>query len=106
MNWTDQDVAQITAATVGRAMSRDEFFGWVDAFTREHGRTPWQVGPFDAANNLIDHLIALGDSQRIAAGGAPVDWSALYYDRHDIAPGQAPDPMAPWQMKQARMGRG
>lgn len=102
MNWTDRDIAQITEATVGRPMSRDEFFGWVDAFTREHGQSPWQTGPFDAANNLIDHLIALGDSQRQAGRGQTVDWAGLYYNRYaapTFAPGAPPNPRGdePWQ---------
>ncbi len=123
-NWSDQDVAQITEATVGRAMSRDEFFRWVDEFTREHGQTPWQTGPFDAANNLIDHLIALGDSQRQAGRGQTVDWGGLYYNRYAaptftpgappnprgdepwqrLAPGQMANPLHPWWLMQGAMG--
>lgn len=86
MSWSDQDISDITNATVGRTMSKQEFFDWVDAFTREHGQTPWQTGPFDAANNLIDHLIAKGDSERYVGqtGRSPQKnaWAGMYYGRY------------------------
>jgi hypothetical protein len=123
LNWSDNDVAQITEATVGRRMGRDEFFNWIDAFTREHGQTPWQTGPFDSTNNLIDHLLALGDSERQAGQGQDVNWEGLYYNRYAaptytpgyrentevddwqrLMPGQMPTPNQPWWLMQAGLG--
>jgi len=123
LNWSDNDVAQITEATVGRRMGRDEFFNWIDAFTREHGQRPWETGPFDATNNLIDHLIALGDSEQQAGRGQQVNWENLYYNRYAaptyvqgygqntdtdqrqrLMPGQMPNPTHPWWLMQAGLG--
>jgi len=68
--WSADELAQITQATVGQTMSPGEFDAWVSAFMVEHGnQPPWMVGPFDQANNLIDHLLALGESRRTAAMG-------------------------------------
>ncbi len=64
--WTEEQTRAITQATVGRAMSNAEFNSWSVAFSREHGgQMPWSAGsgPFDGNNNLLDHLIALGESQ-------------------------------------------
>ena len=106
------------------AWYRTPYVDTVDEFTREHGQTPWQTGPFDAANNLIDHLIALGDSQRQAGRGQTVDWGGLYYNRYAaptftpgappnprgdepwqrLAPGQMANPLHPWWLMQGAMG--
>lgn len=123
LNWSDREVADITEATVGRALSKQEFMNWIDAFTREHGQTPWQTGPFDAANNLLDHLIAMGDSERQAGQGKTVNWEGLYYNRYAaptytpgykantdkdqwqrLVPGQMPTPYQPWWLMQGAMG--
>jgi len=117
--WSADEIAEITQATVGQAMSAPEFDAWVDAFKTEHGgRTPWQDGPFDAANNLIDHLLALGESRRTAASGSygsatdatgnpmqdrgvtPQFWNDAYLDRYrapTYAPGMSD---MPWSTDQ------
>jgi hypothetical protein len=84
-------------------MSIDEVERWVVAFAQEHnGAMPWDDGPFDAHNNLLDHLMAKGESEReVAMGGAsdytkqgregnpmadaaitPDFWGDAYYSRY------------------------
>jgi hypothetical protein len=94
-------MADITLNTVGHSMGAAEFDNWVDAFKGEHGgQSPWQVGPFDQENNLIDNLLALGESQRVVATGdygsaqkdtgnvmqdkavTPDFWANAYYNRY------------------------
>ncbi|MGQ9555648.1 MAG: exonuclease domain-containing protein [Anaerolineae bacterium] len=67
--WTDAEWRAITLAAMGREMGLEEGEAWVAAFYREHGAYPWQVGPYDAANNMLDHLRVKGESERAAAGG-------------------------------------
>jgi len=82
-DWTAAEMADITLNTVGHAMSAAEFDAWVDAFAADPahgGQVPWQWGPFGGAdngsrnglgstgeNNLLDNLLALGESQRAVA---------------------------------------
>lgn len=102
LGWSDEDTREVTRDIVGREMSSQELNAWVDAFYREHGAYPWQIGPFDATNNFLDHLLALGDSEReLAMGGAsyytkagregniyaqpaitPDFWGQSYYNRY------------------------
>jgi hypothetical protein len=100
-DWTADELADVTRNTVGRAMAPAEFDAWVSRFMAEHGgRAPWQEGPFDADNNLLDHLLALGESERAAASGGygsaayatgnryqdqavtPDFWTNAYYSRY------------------------
>lgn len=67
--WTDAEWRAVTLAAMGREMGLQEGEAWVAAFYHEHGAYPWQVGPSDAANNMLDHLRAKGESERTAAGG-------------------------------------
>lgn len=100
--WTDAESRAISLATVGRELGIDEIESWVSAFKREHGSYPWQTGPFDAHNNFLDHLMALGESEREVAMGmaspftkagregniyaqpaiTPDFWSNAYYSRY------------------------
>jgi hypothetical protein len=98
--WDEEDARAITRATVGREMSKGELNAWIGAFYDEHKQYPWDDGPFDGYNNLIDHLMALGESQRAAAQGSygsttdatgnsmqdrgvtPGFWEDAYYNRY------------------------
>jgi len=97
--WTDEQWRTVTAATVGRPMGKAEGEAWIARFYQEHGAFPWQTGPFDAVNNMIDHLIALGESLVEAEGGyysnqryygnryadqgvVPEFWEQAYYRRY------------------------
>jgi len=100
--YTDAEAREITRTLVGREMGLNELEGWVAAFRREHGATPWQTGPFDETNNFVDHLLALGESERqVAMGGGsyftkagregnpmaqpaitPDFWANAYYNRY------------------------
>ena len=72
--------------TVGREMSLNELEQWVGAFAQEHnGEMPWQSGPFDADNNFIDHLMALGESQRQVAMGPESDYTKLKREGNPMA---------------------
>jgi hypothetical protein len=70
-------------------------------FAQEHGDAmPWETGPFDDTNNMLDHLLALGESEGAAASGgrysaaeyhgnryqdpgiAPGGWEDMYYNRY------------------------
>ncbi len=100
LSWTEDETREITQSTVGRAMSKAELEAWLNAFYQEHGAYPWQTGPFDAHNNLVDHLIALGESEREVAIGSdytkagregnvyaqpaitPDFWGDAYYSRY------------------------
>jgi hypothetical protein len=48
-------------------MGIEELERWVSAFAQEHGSLPWATGPFTPESNFIDHLIALGESEREVA---------------------------------------
>lgn len=100
--YTDAEAREITRTLVGREMGLNDLESWVAAFTREHGATPWQTGPFDQTNNFVDHLLALGESEReVAMGGGsqftkagregnpmaqpaitPDFWANAYYNRY------------------------
>lgn len=69
--WTDDEWQRLTAVTTGNPMGRGDMTAWIVRFYQEHGDYPWNVGPFDQRNNLIDHLTALGQSGEVAQGGGP-----------------------------------
>jgi len=83
LGWTDEDWRTITRELVGREMGAAEGTAWLRRFAAEHnGQMPWQVGPGDSVNNLIDHLLALGESLSVAEAGGPGSVQFEYGNRY------------------------
>jgi hypothetical protein len=95
-------------------MSKAEGEAWIARFYQEHQAFPWQVGPFDPMNNLIDHLIALGQSEYAAQSGqwtkvqtegnvyadrtpVPEFWNVAYYTRYQGPTTMPSGSPGPWQ---------
>jgi len=90
--YTDAQAREVTRLTVGREMGIDELERWVSAFVQEHGAPPWATGPFTPESNFIDHLIALGESEReVAKGGASYYTKAGRENNVYAQPGITPD---------------
>ncbi len=109
IDWGDDDWGRVTGAVLGQALPATEMNQWLKAFRAEHeGRNPWEVGPGDAVNNFIDHLLAYGESRQAAQSGTPITpqwWEEAHTQRYGLQPGQVRPLEAPLQLALARLNQ-